>query len=76
MLISGMVQFDSSQERFNSVRMLSELEDRVTSCMGLNAQVSQMEEDIVLSASYIKKSNSTSVAAAAAAASASLPPGK
>jgi len=73
----GMVQFDSSQERFNSVRMLSELEDRVTSCMGLNAQVSQMEEDIVLSASYIKKSNSTSVAAAAAAAaSASLPPGR
>lgn len=56
----GMVQFDANPERFNSVRMLSDLEARVTSCVALNNQITQMEEDIVLSATYIKKSTAAS----------------
>jgi len=64
----GMVQFDANPERFNSVRMLSELERKVSACITLNNQITQMEEDIVLNASFIKKSTGNSASAAAAAA--------
>ena len=53
-----MVQFDANPERFDSVKMLSILEDNVNACVNLNNQISQMEEEIILSPSYIKKSNS------------------
>jgi len=54
----GMVQFDANPERFDSVKMLSILEDNVNACIHLNNQISQMEEEIILSPSYIKKSSS------------------
>jgi len=54
----GMVQFDANPERFDSVKMLSILEENVNACISLNNQVSQMEEEIILSPSYIKKSSS------------------
>lgn len=54
----GMVQFDANPEKFDSVKMLSILEDNVNACIHLNNQISQMEEEIILSPSYIKKSSS------------------
>ena len=54
----GMVQFDANPEKFDSVKMLSMLENHVNSCISLNNQISQMEEEIILSPSYIKKSSS------------------
>merc|ERR1712226_16799 len=54
----GMVQFDGNSEKFDSVKMLSLLENHVDSCISLNNQISQMEEEIILSPSYIKKSSS------------------
>jgi len=63
----GMVQFDANPERFNSVRMLSDLEARVSTCIALNSQITQMEEDIVLSTTYIKKSSCASSSASASA---------
>jgi len=62
----GMVQFDANPERFNSVSMLSDLEKRVSTCIALNNQITQMEEDIVLSASYIKKASCASSSASSA----------
>ena len=53
-----MVQFDANPEKFDSVKMLSKLEDNVNSCISLNNQISQMEEEIILSPTYIKKSSS------------------
>ena len=61
-----MVQFDANPERFNSVSMLSDLEKRVSTCIALNNQITQMEEDIVLSASYIKKASCASSSASSA----------
>jgi len=54
----GMVQFDANPEKFDSVKMLSMLENHVDSCISLNNQISQMEEEIILSPSYIKKFSS------------------
>jgi len=54
----GMVQFDANPERFDSVKMLSILEENVNACVNLNNQISLMEEEIILSPSYIKKSSS------------------
>ena len=53
-----MVQFDANPERFDSVKMLTILEDNVNACIHLNNQISQMEEEIILNPSYIKKSSS------------------
>ena len=53
-----MVQFDANPERFDSVKMLTILEDNVNACISLNNQISQMEEEIILSPTYIKKSSS------------------
>ena len=53
-----MVQFDANPERFDSVKMLAILEENVNACIALNNQVSQMEEEIILSPTYIKKSSS------------------
>merc|ERR1712228_917452 len=54
----GMVQFDANPEKFDSVKMLSMLENHVDSCISLNNQISQMEEEIILSPSYIKRFSS------------------
>ena len=65
-IVTGMVQFDANPERFNSVSMLSDLEKRVSTCIALNNQITQMDEDIVLSASYIKKASCASSSASSA----------
>lgn len=63
----GMVQFDANPERFDSVDMLSKLEANVLDCISLNNQITQMEEEIVLNVSFIKKSAGASSGSTAAA---------
>jgi len=51
----GMVRFDRKQENYSSPVMLRLLEDQVTAAMALDSQVTGLEEEIMVSSAYVKK---------------------
>ena len=54
-LQDGMVRFDRKQENYSSPVMLRLLEDQVTAAMALDSQVTGLEEEIMVSSAYVKK---------------------
>jgi COP9 signalosome complex subunit 3 len=51
----GMVRFDTNPESYSSPKMLQLLEEEVRLAMMLDKQVTQLEEDMMVSPAYVKK---------------------
>jgi len=51
----GMVRFDTNPESYSSPDMLRMLEEEVRAAMALDKQVTKMEEDMMVSPAYVKK---------------------
>jgi COP9 signalosome complex subunit 3 len=55
MIFEGMVRFDTNPERYNSVSMLKKLEGNIVEAMGLDMQVTAMDEEICLNSVFISR---------------------